>query len=804
MPGTRRFVRSAPAPGRVDRVRKGPRSGPVAGRRRAGRPPAELLRGARTGSVIALAGRELAAESLLDVLTGRAGAVVHPRGLRIEGARITGGLDWEWQHLGVPLALVDCDIEGPITLDHARIAGLSLIGCRLPGLSAEQMTCDSTLRLLDSTVDGTVDLRDVEVTGALLASGATVEGTVGGDPDRPGVRLAILADRIRLSGALVLGGGFGAHGVVRLTGARIGGDLLAHGARFRHPEGDAIEALDAQIGGNATFARGFSARGRVRLDRTRIAGDLDCDGGSFDTGTGSASLDGAILMNGADVGGQVHMRNGFSAVGGVQLRGARIAGQWNCSGGEFTGVGGRAAIRASDADILGSVYFRDGFRSFGRIRMVGTRIRGNFGCDGATMINPGEKALETLNLSVGGDLYLGRRPHLEILTVEGKVRPAGAVLTVEGEAGFVGARVAGSVWGGGAVLTNPGAVALTLADAEVGGSVVLGPGARVTGQTRVGGARIGGRLDLAGSTLSHPDGLALHARAVEVGSTVRLGGGFTCDGSVLLSSARITDDLSCDEGTFAGDVVAEGATVGGSFRWRRIGPGLRHLDLRRARVGELDDDGSGWPPPGELSATGFLYETLSAGAPRDPRARVAWLRLQPAFAPEPYQQLAAVYRSNGQVTEATTVAMAQQDDLVRRGDLRLPSRIWGRFLGRTIGHGYRPGRAAWTLLLLYAVTFVTVWLGARTDSFTQVGDIAPQPSVTSSRCGDAYPCLSVPAYALENITPILDLHQAQYWQPKSSSGPQTLLRDWLYVSTVIGYAGTTLLAAALSGLARSA
>lgn len=145
-----------------------------------------------------------------------------------------------------------------------------------------------------------------------------------------------------------------------------------------------------------------------------------------------------------------------------------------------------------------------------------------------------------------------------------------------------------------------------------------------------------------------------------------------------------------------------------------------------------------------------------------------------------------------------------KDDLLARGDLTRPARDWSWFLGRSIGHGYRPARAAWALLILYLVTLASVWLGARADGFIQVGDIAPQPSVTASHCGDAYPCLSAPAYALENITPILNLHQAENWQPKSSTPAEWVLRDWLYLTTVVGYAGTTLLAAGLSGLARSA
>jgi hypothetical protein len=276
------------------------------------------------------------------------------------------------------------------------------------------------------------------------------------------------------------------------------------------------------------------------------------------------------------------------------------------------------------------------------------------------------------------------------------------------------------------------------------------------------------------------------------------------EGGVRLTTARITGDLNCAGGTFGEGFQASGTQVSGRFRWRQVTLGESAvIDLNRVQVDELDDDLGSWPTAGRLRITGFGYDRINEHSPRTPRDRVEWIRRQLGYTPEPYQQLAAVYRSNGQVHEATTVAIAQQDDLLARGDLARPDRAWGWFLGRSIGHGYRPGRAAWALLVLYLVTMGTVWLGVQRDSFIQTGNTAPQAGVTASHCAEAYPCLSVPAYALENITPILNLRQTENWTPKGASPEQWILRDWLYLTTILGYAGTTLLAAALSGLARS-
>jgi hypothetical protein len=580
----------------------------------------------------------------------------------------------------------------------------------------------------------------------------------------------------------------------------------------------------------------------VLFDRARVSGDFICDNATLDGGDGEAFSGGQL-----EIGGGLLMRDRFTATGAVHLFGAQVGGSWNSAGAGFTSPSGEASIWASGIRVLGSVYFDQGFTSIGSIRMRAALIKGNLSCGGARFSNPGSVAFRAANLIVEGDLLFIPAPD-------------GTAFAAEGEVGLAGATVGGLVQCRGAGFSNPGGVALTFEDAQIAGNTDLDRGFHATGEVRMAGARIGGQLncregrfvnpasagdpravalnlvgidvsdsvllhrgfhaegqvrlnrariggllECSGGTFLNPGGYSLFARATRVGAGVLFGIGFVADGSVRFSTAQITGDLDCRSGAFGQDFQIAGTVVSGSFRWRRLAVvPAGAIDLRRTRVGELDDDLAGWPPGGRLWLAGFSYDRLSDSAPRSPADRVEWIRRQRGYTPEPYQQLAAVYRSNGQISEATTVAIAQQDDLLARGDLTRPARAWTWFLGRSIGHGYRPGRAAWALLALYLVTLVSVWLGARADGFIQVGDTAPQPSVTATRCGDAYPCLSVTAYALENITPILNLHQSENWQPKSSDPTEWLLRDWLYLSTVVGYAGTTLLAAGLSGLARSA
>ena len=382
----------------------------------------DLLTGARTGAIIEFGDdgsgrtdvdaldvdavwgpdRQIAADDLLDVLTGRTAVPTHVRGVRLRGARITGAMTWDWQRLAVPLELLDCVVDEPIDLDHAQVAGLSLIRCRLPGLSAEQMTCASTLKLIGSVISGTVMLRDAEISGAVLAAGAVLRGEVD-RVDWPGAGpVALLATRLHVTGALLLGDGFTAEGTVLLPGARIGGNLNCSGGRFRRPEGDALHAVGVEVVGNVVLADGFVGEGRVDFDRARVGGDFSCDGGTF-TAPGTE----AITLNRIDIGGRLVMRDGFVATGSVHLIGARIGANWNCDNGTFVNHGPGEAIWASDARIGGAVYFRGNFSSTGSVRMLGVEVSGNFRCGGARFSNPGGYALRAGNLTVKRDLLFG-------------------------------------------------------------------------------------------------------------------------------------------------------------------------------------------------------------------------------------------------------------------------------------------------------------------------------------------------------------------------------------------------------------
>ena len=263
------------------------------------------------------------------------------------------------------------------------------------------------------------------------------------------------------------------------------------------------------------------------------------------------------------------------------------------------------------------------------------------------------------NLFLDGSALPGL--NAERLEARGGVSLKGAA--VSGELRLSGSRLDGNLSLDGASVSCPGRAALT-ADGIALRSVEL-RGARIDGETRMTAARVDGDLDLTGARLSHPDGEALH-----LNRTVVRGGLF----------------------------LRGGAQIKGA------------LDLTGASVDTLHDDEASWPAPGDLLLNRCLYNAL-IGGPMDAERRIAWLARQTPdrwgeeFWPQPYEQLAYVFRDMGHDDDAQTV-LVEKERLQRAARrARASNPLWrllltvkDSLLGVTLGYGRKPLLAfAWLL-----------------------------------------------------------------------------------------------------------
>jgi hypothetical protein len=140
-----------------------------------------------------------------------------------------------------------------------------------------------------------------------------------------------------------------------------------------------------------------------------------------------------------------------------------------------------------------------------------------------------------------------------------------------------------------------------------------------------------------------------------------------------------------------------------------------------------------------LAVRGLVYRGVPVGFSAD-----NWLKLlreaTPGYAPQPYQQLAAVHREAGHDGQARRILIAQQQDLHRRGDIggrfaKVVHSLWG-VVG---GYGYRAGRIAVALVIALVLAGATGWWAGH----TVVGPGAHAAQHTASAARPGTPCSSL-------------------------------------------------------------
>ena len=246
-------------------------------------------------------------------------------------------------------------------------------------------------------------------------------------------------------------------------------------------------------------------------------------------------------------------------------------------------------------------------------------------------------------------------------------------------------------------LLNPGGIALLADRLEVTGRFFCGEGFTAQGEIRLVAARIGSSLDFTGAVLSDAPGPAVSGEGLTVGAIMNCCDGFTAEQKISLVGARVASELCFDAATIHADLDLRSVHAA---MLRTDSQTSIHgtLDLRHAAVDVLRDRPAGWPASVRLD--GFTYAALESPLPA--ATRLGWLaRDSRGYQPQPYEQLAAVYRAMGHDGDARTALLAKQRR--RRRTVPAPSRIWGYLQDWVVGYGYRPQRAALWLAMLLAI-----------------------------------------------------------------------------------------------------
>ena len=582
------------------------------------------------------------------------------------------------------------------------------------------------VRLKGARIEGALDLTDCSGVGATgLPALALVDCEI---PDVIDVSHARLA-RLSLQGSRL----------TRLIAveAEIDGEL----------DLCAVAALDA--GGHDVLT--------AKLRGARVDGDLLARGAKF--ARAIDSNEDALMLQGADISGNVLLDDGFEAFGCVWMQQIKIGGGLSCEGAQLLNrseTGDAAALTADGAEI-GIVLMRNKFKAEGEVRFVGARIAQDFSISGASVRNEFAAALVLNNVVIGGELSM------ENAKVSGQVLVSGA-------------RVARNWDLRGAELTHRttprGDVhgrTIDGANACVGGAALL-QGANVKGEIFLADARIDGYLAFGGGRFINPGAWAIRAPNVRVGGNLTFkiaDNGFAPHGQKTVVEGGAKFDRARVDGSLAwvnlelrgpGPDGAKGATL--SFADAQIvGPvqarGLvtqqdALIDASGASCSALEDDvKTGWGVDGaRLMLDGFAYGRID-GESETWRQRLSWLKRTRGarFSPQPFSHAANVYARAGRRDDARRILLAQHDLHTASGSAGPLTWVLSSLFGAIAGYGLAPIRIVRALALYLALGVVGVLA-----MNAQGALVTPQ----GAQCNGAVePVL----YAVDVALPVIDLGQ---------------------------------------------
>ncbi|WP_432086530.1 MULTISPECIES: oxidoreductase [unclassified Streptomyces] len=275
-----------------------------------------------------------------------------------------------------------------------------------------------------------------------------------------------------------------------------------------------------------------------------------------------------------------------------------------------------------------------------------------------------------------------------------------------------------------------------------------------------------------GSTATPPYGLTpargTRRKPVEFHGGVRLDDGRFGDAVDLKHARFLLDGARREEVSLRRIVTPE-------LRFNGERPEEGRVVLNGAKIVTLIDLWSSWPGPGGLAMGGFVYENLVPYERFPLSQRLEWVAAAtPEYAPEPYERLATVLRNSGEDADAREVLLAKQRR--RRETLPLAGKLWGYLQDWTVAYGYRPGRAALWMAVLWA---------AGTVAFSHYRPVPLKE--------DEAPAWNGPLYALDLLLPVINLGQDGYWRLEGA---------WQWVAAVLVLLGWILATTVAAGATR--
>jgi hypothetical protein len=208
--------------------------------------------------------------------------------------------------------------------------------------------------------------------------------------------------------------------------------------------------------------------------------------------------------------------------------------------------------------------------------------------------------------------------------------------------------------------------------------------------------------------------------------------------------------------------------------------GSSELILNDASADAIQDTQHAWPT--KLDLNNFTYRSLT-GLDGEEGDRMAdrgtgwfeqWLG-SASYSPQPYQQLAAVLRAEGQADKADEILYISEENAASH--VALPQRVWMTALDLTVGYGYHIDRALF-------------WVAG----FVLAGVVVLRVSGEGRRHGLPFGI----AYSFDLLLPIIQLRKLHYDIDLANWS-----RYYFYVHKIAGYVLGSFLVLGLSGIVKS-
>jgi hypothetical protein len=411
-------------------------------------------------------------------------------------------------------------------------------------------------------------------------------------------------------------------------------------------------------------------------------------------------------------------------------------------------------------------------------------------------------------------------------------------------------RLGGNLVCDGAAIQSRGGFALNAEGIEVRNVFLRGADVRGINMR---GARLEADLDCAGAIVSRPDDVAIAADAIQVGGSVLLRAAHI-DGEVRLTGARIGSDLDCTS-TVVTNVDHDAlqitrCVIEGAFFLRKEAKINGTLAMTGASMGTLHDEALSWPGEGDLLLNRCRYGAF-IGGPVDAEGRLNWLSRQVPerwgedFWPQPYEQLASVFRDMGHDEDATKV-LIEKERLQRRARrkrarqplLRAILAAKDGILAITVAYGRQPLLAFVWLAFFWALGVAMFAYAERESAFkpnstvilrspewTLCGIDRSEQRFLSSIQMDAngraekgqtqlscfrqqweassYPEFNAWMYSIDVLLPVLEMDQKTYWRPDPSKPSGGSALSYYYFQSMVGWVLSLLAVAGFSGLVKS-